>query len=429
LAEKKQYKFGLQKKLVLFTTVLALITYSVSALFIYMIHPLFFENINLITYSIVILLLGIIWSAILAFFSAGFITKPLEKLEKVALKAANGNIREDVLVSKADDEIRSLGIAFNHLLYNLRDMVKNIEENFQETNNKVIAISNESTKAADQANYIAKTVEEISRGADTSAAAIQNTAESIEHVIMLAKEVQNKANSSVDTSNVMVNELAKSKEVIHSLVDGIQQLAKENHQSLLAVQRLEVNAREVEQIIQLVGAIAAQTNLLALNASIEAARAGDHGKGFAVVAEEVRLLADKSAKAVQSISGLIGNIQTDVKSVVKQISEQVDSANQEAKKGTETNQAIAEMTKTIHDVVASIEDITLLVDRQMESIQETLQQSQEVAAVSEETSAGAGEVADSTQEQSQVMENVDKLVRELKKQAEALKQTITRFDV
>ena len=56
-----------------------------------------------------------------------------------------------------------------------------------------------------------------------------------------------------------------------------------------------------------------EPNLLALNASIEAARAGEHGKGFAVVAEEVRLLADESARAVRGISVLIQNIQQGVK--------------------------------------------------------------------------------------------------------------------
>ena len=72
------------------------------------------------------------------------------------------------------------------------------------------------------------------------------------------------------------------------------------------------NAQKIGEIVQLVGNIAAQTNLLALNASIEAARAGEHGEGFAVVAEEVRLLADESAKAVQGISDLVATIQTDV---------------------------------------------------------------------------------------------------------------------
>lgn len=183
----------------------------------------------------------------------------------------------------------------------------------------------------------------------------------------------------------------------------------------------------MEQIIGLVGNIAAQTNLLALNASIEAARAGEHGKGFAVVAEEVRLLADQSAKAVQGISNLVQNIQVEVRAVVKQISDQVKTANEEAQKGTETDIAIEGMTKTVHNVVAAVKDITELIDRQMESVEETSRQSQEVAAIAQETSAGAMEVMAVTNEQVNMMENVEKSALELKNQAENLKSTITRF--
>ncbi|MGE7778706.1 methyl-accepting chemotaxis protein [Peribacillus sp. NPDC097264] len=427
MAERAHYKFGLRKKLVVFITVLALITYSTSAFFIFVVHPMFFENISSISFSIATLLLGIMWSGLLAFFAAGVITKPLQRLEKVALSAAQGSINEEVVLSKADDEIRSLGMAFNLMLFNLREMVQSIEENFQETNNKVIHISQESSRASDQAENIARTIEEISKGADNSAVSIMNTAESIDDVIMIAQQVQSKAKASVGLSSEMAEELFQSKEVVNSLVSGIKQLAQENQESLKTVKRLEENAKKVEQIIELVGDIAAQTNLLALNASIEAARAGEHGKGFAVVAEEVRLLADESAKAVQGISSLIKNIQVEVQAVVKQISEQVVSANKEAQKGTDTDIAIEGMTKTVHNVVVAVKDITELVDRQMESVEETSRQSQEVAAIAEETSAGAEEVTAATHEQASVMENVDKLAMELKDQADKLKQTITRF--
>ena len=127
----------------------------------------------------------------------------------------------------------------------------------------------------------------------------------------------------------MVQDLENAKQVIQSLISGIETLARNNEQSLQTVKQLEENASQVEQVIQLVGEIAAQTNLLALNASIEAARAGEHGKGFAVVADEVRLLADESAKAVQGISTLIQNIQQGVKNVVQQITKQDEMANSE----------------------------------------------------------------------------------------------------
>lgn len=431
MGEKHQYKFGLRKQLVLFITVLAIITYSTSAFFIYILYPFFKESIPFgeIPFTILTLSLGIIWSGILAFFAAGFIIKPLQKLEKTALKAAQGNIQEDVELAKSDDEIRSLGVAFNDMLSNLREMVHQIDENFSETNEKVITISKESSFAAEQADAISRTINEISIGADNSAISIQSTAESVEDVIRIAREVQQKAKASELISSEMVQDLHDSKKIIHSLVSGIERLAEDNQQSLQTVKRLEENAAKVEQIIQLVGDIAAQTNLLALNASIEAARAGDHGKGFAVVAEEVRKLADESATAVQGISELISNIQEEVQNVVRQISEQVETANIEAKKGTETNEVIEEMTKTVNEMASSVATITVLVDRQMKSIQDTSTQSQEVAAIAEETSAGAQEVATSTEHQTEVMANIENLAKELKEQAEKLKSTITRFQI
>jgi methyl-accepting chemotaxis protein len=424
---KKKYRFSLRKKLVLFTTLLALITYSTSAFFIYVVYPYVSQTIGEGIFTITTLSLGILWTGILTFFMAGFITRPLKKLEKAAIEASHGNIHNDVDVPKADDEIRSLALAFNQMLGNLREMVHNIEDNFQQTNEKVVAISTASTKAAEQADQIAKTISEISAGAESSAISIQRTAEAIEDVTRLAEEVQQKAKASEEVSTTMLNELHHSKEVIRSLIDGIQRLANDNQQSLEAVHRLEDNAKKVEQIIQLVGDIAEQTNLLALNASIEAARAGEHGKGFAVVAEEVRKLADESAKAVQGISDLIKNIQTEVQHVVEQIKVQVETANEEAKKGTETNRVIEEMTDTIHEVADAVKFISHLVDQQMSSIQQTSMQSQEVAAIAEETSAGAGEVNAATKEQAEVMDNVEKLAYELKEQAEELKGTITRF--
>lgn len=429
MGEKKKYKFGLRKKLVLFISVLAIITYTTSAAFIYALYPIVKDSLNIgeLTFTVITLSLGIVWSGILAFFAAGFIIKPLQKLEQLALKAADGNIGEDVELSKSDDEIRSLGIAFNHMLLNLRDMVQKIDENFRETNEKVVSITRESSLAAERAEAIARTIGEISLGADNSAVSIQSTAESVEDVIRIAEEVQETAKASELVSTEMVEDLQQSKTVIHSLVTGIQRLANDNQHSLQTVKRLEENATKVEQIIKLVGDIAAQTNLLALNASIEAARAGEHGKGFAVVAEEVRKLADESAKAVQGISELITNIQEEVQNVVKQITVQVETANNEAQKGSKTNEVIEEMTKTVHEMVGSVSKITVLVDRQMEGIQHTATQSQEVAAIAEETSAGAQEVTSATHQQTTVIGNVEKLAFELKDQAEQLKSTITRF--
>ncbi|QUG40493.1 HAMP domain-containing protein [Psychrobacillus sp. INOP01] len=427
--KKKKHTFGIQKKIVLFVTILALITYTTSALFIHFVQPLIFDGatsswkFEILTYA-----LGIFWSGALAYFFSGIIIKPLFNLEKVAILASEGKIGVDVEVPKSKDEIQSVAIAFQAMLVNLREMVQSIEDNFEKTNKTVQQLSVESSVASEQAEAIASTIAQISEGAEHSAVAVQETAESVEDVRVLASEVNLRAEKSSKQSNEMITGLSQTREVIQSLVNGIQKIASGSEAALGNVHQLEENAGKVESIIQLVGDIAAQTNLLALNASIEAARAGEHGKGFAVVAEEVRKLADESAKAVQGISELILAIQTDVQTVVHQMTDQVSFAVGEAKRVSETNEAIEGMSTKIHEMAESVVEISSLVEKQLTNIESTARQSQEVAAIAEETSAGAEEVRSATDEQARSIEQIESVSYGLKQQSEELFKVISQFD-
>jgi methyl-accepting chemotaxis protein len=74
--EKKRYKFGLRLKLVAFKTALAAVTYSTSAFFIYFLQDFVANYMNETVFTLLTLGLGIFWSGVLAYFAAGFITKP-----------------------------------------------------------------------------------------------------------------------------------------------------------------------------------------------------------------------------------------------------------------------------------------------------------------------------------------------------------------
>ncbi|WP_102026421.1 methyl-accepting chemotaxis protein [Salirhabdus sp. Marseille-P4669] len=428
---KQKHRFSLRIKLVVFTTVLALITYGTSAVFIYVLNDELrnFVGLSQEVFTIVTLVLGIIWSGILAYFAAGFITKPLLKLKDAATQAAQGDISEDVEVSRSDDEIRALGLAFNTMLANLRGIITNIEKNFDETNHSVETIKQAATDAEEQANAIGQTIEEIASGAETSSSSILQTAEAVEESTRLAGEVQEKAKHSFRLSEEMLETLTQSKVIIKSLVESVQNVSKEQENSLTDVERLEKNATEVEAIISLVGEIAEQTNLLALNASIEAARAGEHGRGFAVVAEEVRKLADQSATAVQGIGELISTMQEVVKQVVKRIQEQVEYARQEAEKGEQSNVAIEKVSTSVNEVVDAVAQISELMNQQLRTMEETQKQSQEVAAISEETTAGTEEVSASIQQQNAVIQDISKIAVQLEGQAQNLKKHIHQFNI
>ncbi|MCM3760078.1 methyl-accepting chemotaxis protein [Alkalihalobacillus oceani] len=431
MGEKKSYRASIRKKLVIGISGLAVVTFGFSAIFIFVLADLLEGSLGISREAFIVftLIKGVFWSGVLGYLFAPLITKPIKEIEQAARLAAAGNIQHDIKVSKSDDEIRSLGLAYNEMLRSLRHMVKDIDDNFNETNKKVNEITSASEIAASKASQIGLTMDEIAQGAENSANAIQNTAESMEDVAQIAESVQMRANTSKESSEAMVHTLTESRKVVDSLVQGIKQLAQDNEKSLTVVGRLETQAKEVGDIISLVGDIAGQTNLLALNASIEAARAGEQGKGFAVVADEVRKLADESAQAVQGITDLIHNIQSEVKNVVEQIGEQVKVANEQSEHGTKTNEAISEVERSVHEVAAVIAEISRMIDRQMESIKKTTHESQEVAAIAEETSAGSTEISSMTEQQSSVIREMAGTAHELSEQAKKLKATIGKFTI
>ena len=180
------------------------------------------------------------------------IIKPLQRLEEVVIYAASGDISEDVEIPKVDNEIRSLALAFNSMLSNLRNMVQHIDDNFTQTNEKVLAISNETAAVAQQSTAISKTTCEIASGAENSAIAIEATVESVQDVIKIAENVEQKAKSSENVSVEMV-EYHKAKVVVQSLISGIGNLAEDNQQSLKTVKELEKDASQIEQVLDPLG--------------------------------------------------------------------------------------------------------------------------------------------------------------------------------
>ena len=156
---------------------------------------------------------------------------------------------------------------------------------------------------------------------------------------------------------------------------------------------------------------------------------GEHGRGFAVVAEEVRKLADESDHSARNISQLLRNMQDEVQQVAMKMTEQVKKAKEEAKRGEATELILKEMSSSIMEVADATKQISSYMNEQVSHIHQTGAQTKAVAAIAEETSAGSQEVTRVTRQQSKNMVIIDRLLKDLEKQAADLKQTIERFSM
>jgi methyl-accepting chemotaxis protein len=158
------------------------------------------------------------------------------------------------------------------------------------------------TTAASMSTLALKTSEqstEVSSAASQTSANVQQVAAATEELSSSVMEIGRQVEQSRLVSQEAVEEARQTNDLVRGLAEG---------------------AQKIGEVVNLINDIASQTNLLALNATIEAARAGDAGKGFAVVANEVKGLANQTAKATGEIASQIGDIQQATGRAVEAIS-------------------------------------------------------------------------------------------------------------
>jgi methyl-accepting chemotaxis protein len=150
---------------------------------------------------------------------------------------------------------------------------------------------------------ISRSADDLSKRTEQQAASLEETAAALDQITANVSNSSKRADEARAVAVQANASAAQSGKVVANAVD--------------AMQRIEQSSKQISSIIGVIDEIAFQTNLLALNAGVEAARAGEAGRGFAVVAQEVRELAQRSAKAAKEIKDLISTSTSEVESGVK----------------------------------------------------------------------------------------------------------------
>ena len=245
--------------------------------------------------------------------------------------------------------------------------------------------SDEAQQMAAAVNQMAATVSEVASYAGTAAAATRN------------------ADSEADQGDRLVKDSA----------GGIQHLAQTLENAAATVQQVSHDSADIETIIEVINSIAEQTNLLALNAAIEAARAGEQGRGFAVVADEVRKLAEKSARS----AGEIDDITREVGRRSSSVRGAIDS-------GLGHLDASREMAGVVMEVLTTANSLVVEVGEGLDRIAEA---SREQRSASESVTGRIGEIAGMAQSNNDALGKTVAAARELGELASRLQDSVSRF--
>ncbi|MFP4016266.1 MAG: methyl-accepting chemotaxis protein [Halanaerobiales bacterium] len=228
---------------------------------------------------------------------------------------------------------------------------------------------------ASAANQLSSSSQQLAEGSTEQASSLEETSSTLEESASMVK--QNTANT--QEAAILAREAReiaeegnhKMQEMMNSMID------------------LKDSSDEVARIIKVIDDIAFQTNILALNAAVEAARAGDAGMGFAVVAEEVRTLAQRSAKAAKDTDEIIEK-NINLAKLGMSFSSEVDQSLQKINDSTKkVNNLLDEIAAASKEQSQGVEQINQAVSQMDQVVQSNASAAEESASASEELSSQA----------------------------------------
>ena len=264
------------------------------------------------------------------------------------------------------------------------------------------------------ATEILAAAEQIAVGSQRQADEITNTSSAVEEMAASMNQVSRNAEASADAARRALEMAEHGDKSVRDTSEAMSRIDSAVQQTSEKMRLLGVRSSEISEIIDLIDEIAAQTNLLALNAAIEAAHAGEAGLGFSVVADEIRKLAERSARATRDVGNLIKSIQKETSEALTAMEVGMKEVRGGSHLANQASNALQDISEAVRQSSELIEEISAASEEQARVTSNVAAAMQTISSITLETSAGAHETAQTIEGMVGLADRLNKSISQFK---------------
>ena len=363
---------------------------------------------------------------IAVYFVVKRMLRPLGIVQEASARIAGGDLTDaKIAVTKRNDEIGRIVVAFSEMTTQLRQIIGGVKETTERIDNMAVSIREGASSVREQNKNIVVTSQEIASGNEQTATAMETTVQTVQEFLSELSEL----NSAIEAMDAVSNQVADIGQSSYTVLQEFLADGTETNNQFHDVQNtmmiLEEKSRRINDVIETIQQIAGQTNLLALNAAIESARAGEAGRGFAVVADEVRKLAEQTGAATLVIQESIKDIQDQVKQAAEKTNGTLNRYNAGTQRLDSVAKGITELSTMTNTLKTSLANVMASVETMKHGQNKVNESVLTVTAISEQTAAATEEVSATIHD---VSSNVDQFVVEIQDVTESIQELRRKVD-